>query len=426
MALTSEGTYFGEGVIWIDPTKNFSVEEMTILSGEDLDTLNIIGKIENAVPTTGTITGTGDGTFTSVTGGKGTKVGAYLLTCVEAFQGGGIFELTDPFGDLVERSKVTAGALTVPATGTADGGNTGNGTVTVVTGDTGSVIGSYLVTCVEALAGGGVFHVTAPNGDLIERVKITAGALTVPSTGTGTGTGNGTMTSVTGDAATVPGTYRVECVETVTNGGVFIVRAPNGDVFDRVEITAGAGGTATIANNQINATLTDGSTDFVEGDYFTLAVTQADSGTGTVANNQLNATITDGSTDFAESDFFTIAITQADGGTGTLANNEVSGTITDGATDFIVGDYFTITVAAGSLKGVELDTTATDGSQKAYGILINTTDASAADTPAAVVVRDALIIADSLDWPSGISGANKAIALTELAAKNIIERTEVL
>ncbi len=326
MALTAEGTYFGEGVIWIQGEKNFSVEEMTILSGEDLDTLNIIGRIENAVPTTGTITGTGDGTFTSVTGGKGVKVGAYLLTCVEAFAGGGLFELTDPFGDLVERSKITAGALTVPTTGTADGGNTGNGTVT----------------------------------------------------------------SVTGDAATVPGTYNIECVETVTNGGVFIVRVPNGDVIDRVEITAGAGGTATVANNQINAT------------------------------------ITDGSTDFAESDFFTITVIQANGGTGTLANNEVSGTITDGATDFIVGDYFTITVAAGSLKGVELDTTATDGSQVAYGILINTTDASLADTQSAVVVRDALIIADSLDWPAGISAGNKAIALTELKAKNIIERTEVV
>ena len=224
--MATEGTYFGEAVVWeAHPEKSYSREQVTVLSGESLTSRNILGEV----------------------------------------------------------------AYTVPTTGTADGSNTGDGTVTAVTGGKKTQVGAYLITCIEAVTNGGIFQVTDPNGDLLAEVTIPAGA----------------------------------------------------------------------------------------------------------------------------------------GATVDFATSELNGTITDGSTDFAEGDYFTVTVAAGSGKMVELDTTATDGSQNAYGILVDDADASAADVEATAVVRDALIIADNLDWPAGISAGNKAIALAELKAKNIIERTEV-
>lgn len=427
--MADESTYFGEAVIWQEDRKSLSAEQVTIASGEDLTSRNILGKISFTVPTTGTADGgnTGNGTVTSVTGDKGTQVGAYTITCSEAKENGGVFVIRDPYGNVIDTVELTEGAVTVPTTGTADGGNTGNGTVTSVTGDAGTQVGSYVIECTVAASGGGTFTVTDPNGNIIDTVEITPGAFTVPTTGTADGgnTGNGTVTSVADGGSVKVGTYTFVCVAAATNGGTFELENPDGDTIAVEAITGGAGGTATFATSELDATVTDGGTDFAVGDKFTVAVTQADGGTATIANNELNATITDGSTDFAEGDFFTVAVTQADGGTATIANNELNGTITDGATDFVQGDFFTVTVAAGSGKCVELDTTATDGSQNFYGILVDDTDASSADVEATAIVRDALIIADNLDWPTGISAANKAIALAEMKDMGILERTEV-
>jgi hypothetical protein len=58
--------------------------------------------------------------------------------------------------------KITIG--TVPATGTADAGNTGSGTCTSVTGGTKTKVGIYTLTCVHAVSGGGVFTVEDPDG----------------------------------------------------------------------------------------------------------------------------------------------------------------------------------------------------------------------------------------------------------------------
>jgi hypothetical protein len=57
-------------------------------------------------------------------------------------------------------------------------------------------------------------------------------------------------------------------------------------------------------------------------------------------------------------------------------NDQINFTITD-ATDFIVGDSFSVTVAAGSGKVKELNLSGVDGSEDAYGILVQ--DAVATD-----------------------------------------------
>lgn len=101
-------------------------------------------------------------------------------------------------------------AVTVPTTGTADGGNTGNGTVTAVTA---------------------------------------AGALTV-------------------------GTYELECTFAVTNGGVFKLTDPNSNIIaDNLTLRVGAGLLTTFVVGGLKFTITDGATDFAAADLFTIAVT---------------------------------------------------------------------------------------------------------------------------------------------------------
>lgn len=144
-----------------------------------------------------------------------------------------------------------------------------------------------------------------------------------PTTGTADGgnTGNGTCTSVTGGEDTQIGTYTLECITAATDAGTFKVTTPDGDALPD----------ATVA----------------------VAYT----------NDQLNFTLN------------------------------------DGATDFIVGDKFTIAVTAGSGKLVKIGYTAVDGSQNAYGLLIDDYDASSADLAVVAVVRGALIVASGLRWP---------------------------
>jgi len=102
-------------------------------------------------------------------------------------------------------------AVTVPTTGTADAGNTGDGTVTAV-----------------ALVGG------------------------VPRAGT----------------------WEIECTAAVTNGGTFKLTDPGGNIVDNALVmTAGAGAATVFISNGFTFTITDGSTDFASGDVFTVTVT---------------------------------------------------------------------------------------------------------------------------------------------------------
>lgn len=61
--------------------------------------------------------------------------------------------------------RISAG--TVPTTGTATSGNTGNGTVTAVTGGRATRPGDYTLVCVSAGTGTGAFQVLNPNGETL-------------------------------------------------------------------------------------------------------------------------------------------------------------------------------------------------------------------------------------------------------------------
>lgn len=109
--------------------------------------------------------------------------------------------------------------------------------------------------------------------DLLIGAVIGEVALVVPATGTGVGTGNGTCTAVTGGVSTKIGTYLVTCTVAETHGGTFRIEAPDGEVLGDAKIPAGAGNDIAFTDPQINLTITDAGTDFIVGDYFTIAVT---------------------------------------------------------------------------------------------------------------------------------------------------------
>lgn len=64
-------------------------------------------------------------------------------------------------------------ASTVPATGTADGGNTGDGTVTsVAAGGADIKAGTYTLVCIATATDGGTFDVLAPDGQSIGQAVV--------------------------------------------------------------------------------------------------------------------------------------------------------------------------------------------------------------------------------------------------------------
>jgi hypothetical protein len=106
-------------------------------------------------------------------------------------------------------------------------------------------------------------------------------------------------------------------------------------------------------------------------------------------------------------------------------NNQIKFVIADGSTDFAVGDAFSVTVGAEEVdyQYKAFDHAGTDGSQHAAAVLFDavTTDGSSTK-PATVHRRDCEVRAADLTWPAGISAAQKAAAIAELAALGVILR----
>ena len=91
-----------------------------------------------------------------------------------------------------------------------------------------------------------------------------------------TGTGNGTITAVSvvgGPVVQLVGDYVLTCIEAVTHGGIFKLEDPNGAVVaENLIMTASTGVATTFEVAGLTFILTDGSTDFVAADLFTLPV----------------------------------------------------------------------------------------------------------------------------------------------------------
>jgi hypothetical protein len=314
MTVKTETNTLGDGIKW-EESNDYSREKVTVLSGQNLALLEVIGKVLLAVPTTGTAggTNTGNGTCTGVAGGKYTATGIYALTCLV---GGG------------------SGAITVPTTGTADVGNAGANTMGSVTAGAAVKAGTYNMVCTDVTtAGSEIFQVTDPDG------------LLLPS-------------------ATVAVAY---------------------------------------TNAQINFTIADPGTNAEVGDAFTVLATAAAGNSGVFSVRAPDGGLLPDAT---------VAVA--------YANDNINFTINDGSTDFVVGDSFTITVAAGSGKVVALDPDGVNGANHAAGIMVAAVDATSADKLGAAVVREAMIDSVNLVWPTGISAGDKAIALADLEALEIV------
>lgn len=89
----------------------------------------------------------------------------------------------------------------------------------------------------------------------------------------GGNTGDGTVTAVSVTGAPLPGKYNLVCIEAVTDGGKFALTGPNGEVIaDDLNLNAGAGQSTQFDVGGLQFTITDGATDFAEGDAIELEV----------------------------------------------------------------------------------------------------------------------------------------------------------
>ena len=219
-----------------------------------------------------------------------------------------------------------------PTTGTAGGANTGGGAMASVTAGTKTEIGTYTIECVD-------ISTQTP------ATPATAAAFTH-------NTGDGTMGAVVVGATAKVGVYTLE-VMLVGATAAFIVRYPDGSY-------CGQGAVATeFVGGGLTFTLADGGTDYIVGDGFTITVAAATSGAGakwdvkTPSGVKLSEQALTGSA---------------------YTSDHLNFTISDSGTNFAVCDTFTVAVAAGSGKVKELNLTGVDGSQDAYGVLVEGVD----------------------------------------------------
>ena len=265
---------------------------------------------------------------------------------------------------------------------TADPGNTGNGTVTglaLVAGEF-PPVGDWILTCTDANAGGGA----------------TSTSVTI------TGTGDGVPGSVTPGADVVEGLYTLTCVEAVADKGRFEVADPNGNRLEDLNVTVA------YSNSHFALTVADGSADYIVGDTLTFTITIAHGGlftltdpdgvdvktdivlpgttlgTVVVTSGGITFTITDGATDFADDDFFTLVVAAAEGGVFKLEDPD-GGLVASGLT----------------LSGVPLGATTFNEGGMTFTITDGATDFASGDSFAITVITN-------LKWvpydPAGLLG----------------------
>lgn len=80
----------------------FSREECTVLSGQNLKSGTVIGKVAIGAVTGAAQAGnTGNGTIGTLSAGTGAQIGVYTAVCIEPAANAGTFEVQDPAGVVV-------------------------------------------------------------------------------------------------------------------------------------------------------------------------------------------------------------------------------------------------------------------------------------------------------------------------------------
>lgn len=109
-------------------------------------------------------------------------------------------------------------------------------------------------------------EIVAAPGKVVPRAAIASTAWGTAVAAAVVGTGDGTISAVTVNSDAKVGTYIVKLIQVVANKGLFQVTDPNGVII-------GTNYVGVAFNTEIGFTITDGATDFVVGDYFSIAVT---------------------------------------------------------------------------------------------------------------------------------------------------------
>lgn len=141
-------------------------------------------------------------------------------------------------------------------------------TMTVTNVDLGNVVLKDAQHDDELLTFGGAG--TVEEGTLLARQEVDVAVVDTPA-----GTGNGTMvaTVIGVGEIPIPGSWVLECTFAITNGGVFKLTDPNGNIrADNLELRVGDTLVTTFNEAGLQMVITEGSTDFAATDTFTMVV----------------------------------------------------------------------------------------------------------------------------------------------------------
>ena len=262
-------------------------------------------------------------------------------------------------------------------------------------------------------------------GTVLGRITKVQAAGPIPTI---SGTGTGAMTALTFGPDVQVGVYTITLLATSATAA-FSVTAPDGTVLPN-----GAVGTA-YASTHASFLISSAGTMTI-GDSYALTVTASGTpaiigtGTGLMSAISLGPDAQNGAyriqllATSATGEFEVIAPDGTKLRRGQVAtaytSTHVNFTIANGGT-MTSGDYYNIVVAkpaAGSDKFTILAPTTYNGSHVAAGVLYAAVDATSADKPCVVTVRNTSLNANELVWPT-IGTAAKATATAQLAAKGV-------
>jgi len=143
--------------------------------------------------------------------------------------------------------------------------------MTITNIDTGSVVLQDPQYADELLALAGADEIA--DGTILARRKVVTAITPAAGTNTGDGTCTAAAVVHAGGIVPIVGNYVLSCIEAVANGGVFKLVDPNGAIVaPYLYMTAGAGTATVFEVAGMTFTLTDGAEDFIVGDSFTLPV----------------------------------------------------------------------------------------------------------------------------------------------------------
>ena len=113
---------------------------------------------------------------------------------------------------------------------------------------------------------------------------------------------------------------------------------------------------------------------------------------------------------------------------GAAFTKQIKFTIAGGAADFVVGDKFVVTVSIdlgdATNKVVAWNPDAADGTERIWGVsLVELTAPDGEDAPGGLANRrDAILFTGEIEWPDGITAAQKEQAIADLEAMRILVR----